>query len=506
MSTQAISSLSENLTPFTAEVAEERREQPKTSEFPKFENQQPGAVSATLSSSEHLNSSTGKSACATHSNQATALQTESQRANPVFDGPWKVAIEAEPEMLPPGVIPGPQPHESISLPWRPGDVARLKDDSPEGMMRYIATHTTGWWQDMALRALRDTEKAERMAEQMGIRPGQYWTVVVDAEAKERMLAAQEAQRVREEAERARVEAEREAFAQRQLELLEKAGKAPRCEYVFAGGRGCRAPQVRGERWCHGHAKMMSYRPEKLEVLPLEDEESVTVTLYRTVTSLLSGAISEKVAGLVLWSVAIKAPGLVGSRVIARDRRHRRDQKRNTHHGGTETRRKSKRLPQINADARGSEEQSALSNQHSAHDRVSRQRSAAEQAPHARQNKIAEDPSCQEGSVRGDSNPGVTRRKSSKSGVATGGRGKRTEVRTHGENASKRRGLNRHCRDLSTPPHYPSQAQGRSESLKMTVGEEHRKRREHGAAEIGKKRQPSSDENLRVRHADGENCA
>jgi hypothetical protein len=65
---------------------------------------------------------------------------------------------------------------------------------------------------------------------------------------------------------------------------------------------------RSERWCHGHAKMMSYRPEKLEILPMEDEQAVMVNLYRVTNSLLTGRITEKVAGLTLWSIAIGAPG------------------------------------------------------------------------------------------------------------------------------------------------------------------------------------------------------
>ena len=88
---------------------------------------------------------------------------------------------------------------------------------------------------------------------------------------------------------------------------------------------------------------MSYRPEKLEILPMEDEQAVMVNLYRVTNSLLAGRITEKLAGLTLWSIAIGAPS--AGRV------------RKAHHGGTETRRKSKRvLPRMHADERGSEKQ------------------------------------------------------------------------------------------------------------------------------------------------------
>jgi hypothetical protein len=149
-----------------------------------------------------------------------------------------------------------------------------------------------------------------------------WAVLaleVDAEAKQKLLDAEEARRAREEAERAKEAAEKEAFVQRQMELLERAGRAPRCEYQYTDGRGCRSPQVKGERWCHGHAKMMSYRPEKLEILPMEDEQAVMVNLYRVTNSLLAGRISEKVAGLTLWSIAI---GMQGARTISPQRAQR----------------------------------------------------------------------------------------------------------------------------------------------------------------------------------------
>jgi hypothetical protein len=268
----------------------------------------------------------------------TTEDTEEHREElkSLLDEPWKITILPEPARLPPGVLPAPEPHAAKSLPWRRGDVTRLKDDSPEGMMRYIAMHTSGWWQELAERALRDNEKAERMAREAGWQPGQYWSLEVDAEAKQKLLDAEEARRQREEAARVKEAAEKDAFMQRQMELLKKAGRAPRCEYLYTDGRGCRAPQVKGERWCHGHAKMMSYRPEKLELEPMEDERAVMVNLYRVTRSLLAGRISEKTAGLMLWSVAI---GMPGARRLGKPGQPRR------------TRRKI--LPRINADERRS---------------------------------------------------------------------------------------------------------------------------------------------------------
>jgi hypothetical protein len=308
-----------------------------------------------------------------------------QQGESVLDQPWRVTMLPDGE-VPTMALPSPDAERPRkSLPWKTGDVTRLRDDSPEGMMRYIATHTTGWWQEMAERALRDTEKARRMAEEAGWQPGQYWSLQVDAEAREKLRAQEEARRQREQQESAREQAEKEAFAKRQMELLKKAGKASRCEYLYTDGRGCRAPQVRGERWCHGHAKMMSYRPEKLELLPMEDEQAVTVNLYRVTKSLLCGRVTEKVAGLMLWSVAIAAPYV--------------KRKTKTHHGGTEARRKA------------THQSTRKSKTHSG---VPPQPANCGLPPHK-----AKSAHCWDPGLSGD--PGVTRRKSFRSGVERGGR-------------------------------------------------------------------------------------
>src|SRR6185312_5270945 len=162
------------------------------------------------------------------------FQNQIQNHKSLLDEPWKVTL------IPAGAPLGEDPHTANSLPWRVGDVMRLKYDSPKGMMEYIATHSTGCWREIAERALRDTEKAESMAREAGWQHGQYWALEVDAEAKQKLLDAEEARRAREEAERAQEEAEKQAFVQRQMELLERAGRAPWCEYQYTDGRGCKS--------------------------------------------------------------------------------------------------------------------------------------------------------------------------------------------------------------------------------------------------------------------------
>ena len=146
-----------------------------------------------------------------------------------------------------------------------------------------------------------------------------------------------------------------------------------------------------------------------------------VNLYRVTQSLLSGRITEKVAGLTLWSIAI---GMPGARKLS-PQRSRRAQRKKT-------------LPLMNTDhtdLRKDEKQ---------------------------------DRPC---------NPGVTSDKSFISGVAHGRTpGAKVRGSDYRENSLKRYGRIQHSRDLSTPPRV---AQASSESLNMTRGEERGARLQRG---------------------------
>ncbi len=227
-------------------------------------------------------------------------------ATPLPDEPWRITIvraEEQPQLEGwAGVEAGRKAAlarlERVQR-WRAGDLGRLKDDTPYGVMKYIATHTDGIWGQLAAKALRDAERLEKLARE-NVPYGQTWTVETDLDKLREMKEEREAQRTKEEAERA-------AFIERQHELLKKAGKAARCEYEYVDGRTCRAPQVKGERWCHGHRRMMSYRPGELALAPMEDENAVMLNLLQIQRALVTARITEKTAALLLYSVAIAAP-------------------------------------------------------------------------------------------------------------------------------------------------------------------------------------------------------
>jgi hypothetical protein len=77
--------------------------------------------------------------------------------------------------------------------------------------------------------------------------------------------------------------------------LEKANRAPRCEYPRSGGKPCRAPKVRGQKYCCMHLAMEAARPTKFSLPALDDANSIQVALNKTAQGLVDGTLEEKVA-------------------------------------------------------------------------------------------------------------------------------------------------------------------------------------------------------------------
>ena len=77
--------------------------------------------------------------------------------------------------------------------------------------------------------------------------------------------------------------------------LEKANRAPRCEYPRSGGKPCRAPKVRGQKYCNMHLALEAARPTKFNLPALEDANSIQVALTKTAQGLVDGTLDEKVA-------------------------------------------------------------------------------------------------------------------------------------------------------------------------------------------------------------------
>lgn len=75
--------------------------------------------------------------------------------------------------------------------------------------------------------------------------------------------------------------------------LEKANRAPRCEYLKSDGQLCRAPKMRGKKYCCMHVAMESARPKSFSLPALEDANSIQVAVSKVVQGLVDGTLEEK---------------------------------------------------------------------------------------------------------------------------------------------------------------------------------------------------------------------
>lgn len=77
------------------------------------------------------------------------------------------------------------------------------------------------------------------------------------------------------------------------ENLEKANRAPRCEHQKSGGKLCRAPKMRGQKYCCMHLAMEAARPTKFSLPALDDANSIQVAIDRGIQGLVDGTLEEK---------------------------------------------------------------------------------------------------------------------------------------------------------------------------------------------------------------------
>lgn len=75
--------------------------------------------------------------------------------------------------------------------------------------------------------------------------------------------------------------------------LEKANRAPRCEYRKSGGQMCRAPKMRGQKYCCMHLAMEAARPTKFSLPALDDANAIQVAITKGAQGLVDGTLEEK---------------------------------------------------------------------------------------------------------------------------------------------------------------------------------------------------------------------
>jgi hypothetical protein len=105
------------------------------------------------------------------------------------------------------------------------------------------------------------------------------------------------------------QAREHALYQKLRQNLERADTAPRCEKVREDGTVCGSPQMKGYRYCYAHERMLEMRSGRLELPALEDANAVQMAIMRVQKALIDDEISEKKAGLLLYSLQMASSNL-----------------------------------------------------------------------------------------------------------------------------------------------------------------------------------------------------
>ena len=102
------------------------------------------------------------------------------------------------------------------------------------------------------------------------------------------------------------EAQEHELYQKLRKNLERADDAPRCEKVREDGTVCGCPKMKGYSYCYAHERMLQAKPRKLALPALEDANSIQLAIMLVQKALIDDEISEKKAGLLLYSMQIAA--------------------------------------------------------------------------------------------------------------------------------------------------------------------------------------------------------
>jgi hypothetical protein len=88
--------------------------------------------------------------------------------------------------------------------------------------------------------------------------------------------------------------------------LHRADAAPRCVWIHEGGTVCKSPRLKNDIHCYAHYQMRHAKSEKLWLPALTDANAIQLAVMLVQRALIDGEISEKMAGLLLYSIQIAA--------------------------------------------------------------------------------------------------------------------------------------------------------------------------------------------------------
>jgi hypothetical protein len=88
--------------------------------------------------------------------------------------------------------------------------------------------------------------------------------------------------------------------------LQRANEAPRCVWVREDGTVCGSPRMKNDIHCYAHYRMRYARAENLGLPALTDANAIQLAVMLVQRALIDDEISEKKAGLLLYSIQIAA--------------------------------------------------------------------------------------------------------------------------------------------------------------------------------------------------------
>jgi hypothetical protein len=88
--------------------------------------------------------------------------------------------------------------------------------------------------------------------------------------------------------------------------LHRADDAPRCSWTREDGTVCKSPRMKDDIYCYAHCQMRQARAENLWLPALTDANAVQLAVMLVQRALIDDEITEKKAGLLLYSIQIAA--------------------------------------------------------------------------------------------------------------------------------------------------------------------------------------------------------
>ncbi len=150
--------------------------------------------------------------------------------------------------------------------------------------------------------------------------------------------------------------------------LHRADEAPRCGWMREDGTACKSPRMRKDIYCYAHCQMRRARAENLWLPALTDANAIQMAVMLVQRALIDDEISEKKAGLLLYSIQIAATNVdkttfgESDEEMVTDDMETENEAMAEYKERTEARKRIEEirkqgLPRIDADERGSEKTS-----------------------------------------------------------------------------------------------------------------------------------------------------